>query len=82
MDISQQHTHLQERVVPRVSTKGSCAAEEEKEDINTDTSYRCKLFIRDPPNWWQSGECMSHLRRSLPCHLELTLLEWLSKKLD
>jgi len=49
MGISQQHTPLQERVVPRVSTKGSCAAEEEEEDTNTDTSYRCKLFIGNPP---------------------------------
>jgi len=41
-------------VVPtrgRASTKGSCAAsdEEEEEDTNTDTAYRCKLFLGDPP---------------------------------
>jgi len=53
MDISQQHTPLQEVVVlptrGRASTKGSCAAEDEEEDTNTDTSYWCKLFVRDPP---------------------------------
>jgi len=49
------HTPLQEGgVVPthgRANTKGSCAApnEEEEEDTNTDTSYRCKLFVGDPP---------------------------------
>jgi len=32
-----------------VSTKGSCAAEDEEDDTNTDTSYRCKLFVGDPP---------------------------------
>jgi len=47
---------LQEGVVlptrGRASTKGNCAAsdeEEEEEDTNTDTSYRCKLFVGDPP---------------------------------
>jgi len=53
MHISQQHTPLQEGVVlptrGRASTKGSCAAEDEEEDTNTDTSYRCKLYVGDPP---------------------------------
>jgi len=53
MGISQQHTPLQEGVVlptrGRASTKGSCAAEDEEEDTNTNTSYRCKLFVGDPP---------------------------------
>jgi len=53
MGISQQHTPLQEGVVlptrGRVSTKGSCAAEDEEEDTNTDTSYRCKLYVGYPP---------------------------------
>ena len=53
--ISQQHTSMQQdEVLPtlgRVSTKGSCAAEEEdEEDTNTDISYRCKLFVGDPPH--------------------------------
>ena len=51
MGISQQHTPMQqEEVLPtpgRVSTKGSCAAEEE--DTKTDISYRCKLFVGDHP---------------------------------
>jgi len=54
MGISQQHTPMQQdEVLPtprRVSTKGSCAAEEDdEEDTNTDISYRCKLFVGDPP---------------------------------
>jgi len=54
MGISQQHNPMQQdEVLPtpgRVSTKGSCAAEEEdEEDTNTDISYRCKLFVGDPP---------------------------------
>ena len=54
MGISQQHTPMQQdEVLPtlgRVSTKGSYAAEEEdEEDTNTDISYRCKLFVGDPP---------------------------------
>jgi len=54
-ELSQQQTPLQEGVVlptrGRASTKGSCAAsdEEEEEETNTDTSYRCKLFVGDPP---------------------------------
>jgi len=43
----------QDKVLPtrwRVSTKDSCAAEEEdNEDTDIDISYRCKLFIGDPP---------------------------------
>ena len=53
MDISQQHTLLQKGVVlltcGRASTRGICAAKDEEEDTNTDTSYCCKLFVRDPP---------------------------------
>jgi len=54
MGISQQHTPMQQdKVLPtprRVSTKGSCATEEEdEEDTNTDISYWCKLFVGDPP---------------------------------
>jgi len=54
MGISQQHTPMQQdKVLPtsgRVNTKDSCAAEEEdEEDTNTDISYRCKLFVGDPP---------------------------------
>jgi len=53
MGISQQHTPLHERVeltiVRRVNTKGSCATEDEEDDTNTNTSYRCKLFVRDSP---------------------------------
>ena len=54
MGISQQHTPMQQdEVLPTpgtVSTKGSCATEEEEEeDTNTDISYRCKLFVGDPP---------------------------------
>jgi len=53
MDISKQHTPLQEGVVlptgVRARTKGSCAAEDEEEDTNIDTSYRCKLYVIDPP---------------------------------
>ena len=53
-ELSQQHTPLQEGVVVltrgRASTKGSCVAlDEEEEDTNTDTSYRCKLFVGDTP---------------------------------
>jgi len=52
-ELSQQHTPLQEGVVlptcGRDSRKGSCAAEDEEEDTNTDTSYRCKLYVGDPP---------------------------------
>jgi len=51
--ISHHHTPLQEGVIlsirGRASTKGSCAVEDEEEDTNTDTSYRCKLFVEDPP---------------------------------
>jgi len=82
MDISQQHTPLRERAVPRASTKGSCVAKDEEEDIKTDTSYRCSYLLDILLNSWQLGECMSHLRRSLPCHFEMILLEWLSEKLD
>jgi len=43
----------QDKVLPtlgRVSTKGICVVEEEdEEDTNTDISYRCKLFVGDPP---------------------------------
>ena len=53
MGISQQHTPLQEGVVlptrGRASTKGSCAAKDEEEDTNTDTLYRCKLYVGDLP---------------------------------
>jgi len=53
MGISQQHTPLREHVEltigRRVSTKGSCVAEDEEDDTNTDTSYRCKIFVGDPP---------------------------------
>jgi len=53
MDISQQHTPLHEHVKVAtfwiVNTKGSYAAEDEEDDTNTDTSYRCKLFVGDPP---------------------------------
>jgi len=51
-ELSQQHTPLQEGVVlptrGRASTKGSCAAEDEEEETNTDTSYRCNLYVGDP----------------------------------
>jgi len=53
MGISRQHTPLQEGVVlptcGRASTKGSCAAEDEEKDTNTNTSYRYKLYVGDPP---------------------------------
>jgi len=52
MGISQQHTPLQEGVVlpthGRASTKGSCAAKDEEEDTNSDTPYRCKLYVGYP----------------------------------
>ncbi|WVZ20170.1 hypothetical protein V8G54_007492 [Vigna mungo] len=31
------------------STKDSCVVEDEDEDIETDISYRCKLFVKDVP---------------------------------
>ena len=87
MGISQQHTPMQQdEVLPtpgRVSTKGSCAAEEDdEEDTNTDISYRCKLFVGDPPRLVAIGKVYAAVRRSTQCHLEMILLEWLSKKLD
>jgi len=52
--ISQQHTPMQQEEVlstcARVRTKGICVTEEEdEEDTNTDISYRCKLFVGNPP---------------------------------
>jgi len=51
--LSQQHTPVHEPIElttgKRVNTKGSCAAEDEEDDTNTDTSYQCKLFIGEPP---------------------------------
>jgi len=60
----QQHTPLQEGVIVpirgKASTKGSCAVEdEEEEDTNTDTSYRCKLFVGDPPQLVVIGRVFS-----------------------
>jgi len=47
--LSQQHTPVHEPVEivtgRRVSTKGSCAIEDEEDDTNTDTLYWCKLFV-------------------------------------
>ena len=44
----------------KASTKGSCAAEDEEEDnTNTDTSYRCKLFVGDPPRLVAIGRVFS-----------------------
>jgi len=55
---------LQEAVIVpihgKANTKGSCAAEdEEEEDTNTDTSYRCKLFVGDPPQLVAIGRVFS-----------------------
>ena len=51
--ISQQHTpvheHVELAISRRVNTKGSYVAEDEEDDRNTDTSYRCKLFVGEPP---------------------------------
>ena len=60
----QQHTPLQEGIVVptrgKASTKGSCAVEDEEEDdTNTDTSYRCKLFVGDPPRLVAIGRVFS-----------------------
>jgi len=65
-ELSQQHTPLQEGVVlptrDKASTKGSCAAEDEEEEEDTldvDTSYRCKLFVGDPPRLVAIGRVFS-----------------------
>jgi len=40
----------QEEARGRVSTKGSCADDDEdEEELQTHISYLCKLFARDPP---------------------------------
>jgi len=63
-ELSQQQTPLQEGVVlptrGRASTRGSCATsdEEEEEDTNTDTSYRCKLFVGDLPRLVAVRNCV------------------------
>jgi len=50
--LSQQHTPVHEPVElatgRRVSTMGSCATEDEEDYTNTDT-YRCRLFVGEPP---------------------------------
>jgi len=60
----QQHTPLQEGIIVpthgKASTKGSCTVEDEEEDdTNTDTSYRCKLFVGDPPRLVAIGRVFS-----------------------
>jgi len=67
-ELSQQHTPLQEGVVVSTCERAS--------------TYRCKLFVGDPPRLVAIGRVFPNLRHSIQCHLEIILLEWLSKRLD